>query len=168
MAPPFKKYEYDSRLNRVRESMRAKNLDVLIIGDPGNINWICGFDAWSFYTPQMMVIDLNIDPIWFGREMDAGAAKFTTYLNSKSIVSYPEDLVQRPNTHPSEFLADWMNKAGYGNAKIGYESDVYYLSPKSLSYMEKGLPKAKWVDADLLVNWVRVVKSEAEITDIGD
>ena len=61
--------------------MRAKNLDVLIIGDPGNINWICGFDAWSFYTPQMMVIDLNNDPIWFGREMDAGAAKFTTYLN---------------------------------------------------------------------------------------
>ena len=163
MAPPFKKYEYDSRLNRVRESMRAKNLDVLIIGDPGNINWICGFDAWSFYTPQMMVIDLNNDPIWFGREMDAGAAKFTTYLNSKSIVSYPEDLVQRPNTHPSEFLADWMNKAGYGNAKIGYESDVYYLSPKSLSYMEKGLPKAKWVDADLLVNWVRVVKSNAEL-----
>ena len=101
MAPPFKKFEYDSRLNRVRESMRAKNLDVLIIGDPGNINWICGFDAWSFYTPQMMVIDLNNDPIWFGREMDAGAAKFTTYLNPKSIVSYPEDLVQRPNTHPA-------------------------------------------------------------------
>ena len=25
--------------------------------------------------------------------------------------------------------------------------------------MEKGLPKAKWVDADLLANWVRVVKA---------
>ena len=130
MAPPFQKKEYDFRVNRVREAMIAKGLDVLIMGDPGNINWICGFDAWSFYTPQMMILDLSNGPIWLGREMDAGAAKFTTYLSSKSIVSYPEELVQRPDVHPSKYLADWMNSAGYSGAKIGYESDVYFLSPK--------------------------------------
>ena len=111
----------------------------------------------------MMILDLSNDPIWLGREMDAGAAKFTTYLSSKSIVSYPEELVQRPDVHPSKYLADWMNSAGYGGAKIGYESDVYFLSPKSLGYLKKGLPNAHWIDADLLVNWVRVVKSEAEL-----
>ncbi len=163
MAPPFQKKEYDFRVTRVREAMIAKDLDVLIMGDPGNINWICGFDAWSFYTPQMMILDLSNGPIWLGREMDAGAAKFTTYLSPKGIVSYPEELVQRPDVHPSEYLADWMNSAGYGSAKIGYESDVYFLSPKSLDHLKKGLPNAHWIDADLLVNWVRVVKSEAEL-----
>ena len=118
MAPPFQKQEYDFRVTRVREAMIAKGLDALIMGDPGNINWICGFDAWSFYTPQMMILDLSNGPIWLGREMDAGAAKFTTYLSSKSIVSYPEELVQRPNAHPSEYLADWMNSAGYGSCLL--------------------------------------------------
>ena len=61
------------------------------------------------------------------------------------------------------FLADWMAKAGFANAKIGYESDVYYLSPRALAGLQDGMPKAVWVDADLLINWVRLVKSEAEI-----
>ena len=61
MAPPFQKQEYDFRVTRVREAMIVKGLDVLIMGDPGNINWICGFDAWSFYTPQMMILDLSND-----------------------------------------------------------------------------------------------------------
>ena len=133
MAPAFQKSEYEDRLTRVRKAMLLKGLEVLIIGDPANINWLCGYDAWSFYTPQMMLVDLDNGPIWLGREMDAGAAKFTTYLESESVIGYSEDLVQRQNIHPSEFLASWMHESGYGSSKIGYESDVYYLSPKSLS-----------------------------------
>ena len=50
-----------------------------MVGDPANINWLTGYDAWSFYTPQVMVVGLELEPTWLGREMDAGAAKFTTY-----------------------------------------------------------------------------------------
>ena len=95
MAPAFAKDEYDERLYRVRQSMRDRNLDALIIGDPSNINWLTGYDAWSFYTPQMMLVGLDKGPFWMGREMDAGAARFTTYLTSDQIIAYPEDLVQR-------------------------------------------------------------------------
>ena len=42
MAPAFAKDEYDERLYRVRHSMRDRNLDALIIGDPSNINWLSG------------------------------------------------------------------------------------------------------------------------------
>ena len=51
MAPAFLKVEYDDRLRRVRHVMRDRGLDAVIIGDPSNINWLCGYDAWSFYTP---------------------------------------------------------------------------------------------------------------------
>ena len=81
MAPAFTKDEYDERLFRIRQSMRDRNLDALIIGDPSNINWLTGYDAWSFYTPQMMLVGLDKGPFWMGREMDAGAAHFTTYLS---------------------------------------------------------------------------------------
>ena len=59
MAPAFQKSEYEDRLTRVRKAMLLKGLEVLIIGDPANINWLCGYDAWSFYTPQMMLVDFE-------------------------------------------------------------------------------------------------------------
>ena len=164
MAPPFMKSEYDDRLARVRRAMAARGLDALVIGDPANINWLTGYDAWSFYTPQMMLVDMHDGPFWMGREMDAGAAKFTSYLTEAQIVAYPEPLVQRTDTHPSAFLADWIRDHGFAAAHIGYESDVYYLSPRALSVLQAGLPDATWRDADLLVNWVRLVKSDAEIS----
>ena len=58
--------------------MQSKELDALVIGDPANINWLTGYDAWSFYTPQILVVGLELNPTWLGREMDAAAAAFTT------------------------------------------------------------------------------------------
>lgn len=163
MAPPFPRSEYEDRLARVRRALEAKGLDAMVIGDPSNINWLTGYDAWSFYTPQIMVVGTDLPPTWIGREMDAGAAKFTTYLPPEQIIGFPEPLVQRTDTHPAVFMADWMKGAGLGAKRIGHESDVYYLSYAATNHLKAGLPDATWVDADLLVNWVRVVKSEAEL-----
>ena len=71
MAPPFLKSEYDDRLAQVRGTMATRGLDALVIGDPANINWLTGYDAWSFYTLQMILIDLHDGPFRLGREMDA-------------------------------------------------------------------------------------------------
>ena len=95
MAPPFVHSEYADRLNRVRTAMKIKEIDVLVIGDPANINWLSGYDAWSFYTPQIMVVGLELDPIWIGREMDAGAAAFTTYLPAGQVIPFPERTAHR-------------------------------------------------------------------------
>lgn len=163
MAPAFLKSEYDDRLARVRAAMVERGLDAMVIGDPANINWLTGYDAWSFYTPQMMLVDLHDGPFWMGRLMDSGAARFTTYLTDSQIVPYPENLVQRPDTHPMSYLADWMMDHGFAASRIGYESDSYFFSPRALEALRTGLPDAEFIDADLLVNWQRLVKSQAEI-----
>lgn len=163
MASAFPKLEYEDRVKRVRSSMGTHGIDVLVIADPGNINWLTGYDAWSFYTPQLMLLDMSSGPFWIGREMDSGAANFTTHLSSSQIIGYPEDLVQRSDIHPSDYLADWMKKKGYNQSIIGYETDTYFASKRSLDTLKAGLNKAKWLPADLLVNWVRLVKSEAEL-----
>ncbi len=163
MAPAFSRAEYDDRLARVRAEMVARGLDALIIGDPANINWLTGYDAWSFYTPQIMLVDLQDGPFWMGRLMDAGSARSTTYLRESQIVAYPEPLVQRPDTHPMDFLADWMAGNGFASAQIGFEDDVYYLTPRAIGALQAGLPNASWTGADLLVNWARFIKSDNEI-----
>ena len=163
MSKTFPKSEYDDRLVRVRQAMEAKGLDAMVVGDPANMNWLTGFDAWSFYVPQIMVVSLDREPVWIGREMDAGAAALTTYMDPADVIPYPEDLIQREDAHPSEYMAGWMTDNGFGGKTIGYESDVYFFSPKALCALQTGSPNARWVDADLTLNWVRAVKSEAEI-----
>ena len=167
MTKTFPKSEYDSRLTRVRQAMEAKGLDAMVVGDPANMNWLTGFDAWSFYVPQIMIVSHHREPVWIGREMDAGAAALTTYMDPADVIPYPEDLIQRENIHPGEYMAGWMKDNGFGDKSIGYESDVYFFSPKALATLQTGLPNARWIDADLTLNWVRAVKSEAEIDAPG-
>ena len=61
MAPAFGKAEYDSRLAKVRKAMQDRGLDAMVIGDPANINWLSGYDAWYFLLaryPVSMVLPL--------------------------------------------------------------------------------------------------------------
>ena len=164
MPPPFSRNEYTERLKRVRNAMQQRGFDALVIGDPGNINWLTGYDAWSFYTPQIMVVGLEIEPTWLGREMDAGAAAFTTYLPDEQVVPFPETLVQQRGVHPAKFMGSWMASNGCDGKRIGYESDVYFLTPAGVGNLQAQTPNATWEDCGKLVNWQRLSKSPAEIT----
>lgn len=163
MAPPFERQEFDRRLALVREAMAERDLDALLIGDPSNHNWLTGYDAWSFYTPQVVLVQHDVGPIWMGRKMDAGAAFLTTYLTSEQVRPYPEDVVQRPGTHPMEVVGGYLADLGLAGKRIGYESDTYFFSPKALNCVQAAVTGAQWVDSDLLVNWCRTVKSAPEI-----
>ena len=60
-------------------------------------------------------------------------------------------------------MADYLRSRGFDGKRIGTELDSYYFSPRALGCLEAGLPNARFLDGDLLVNWARVVKSPAEI-----
>ena len=45
----FSKSEYIERLNKVKKSMQEKGIDLLVSQDTANINYLTGYDAWSFY-----------------------------------------------------------------------------------------------------------------------
>ena len=168
MAPPFPREEYEDRLTRVRRAMQSKELDALVIGDPANINWLTGYDAWSFYTPQILVVGLELHPTWLGREMDAGAAAFTTYLAEEQLVPFPETYVQQATSHAAQFMGDWMRSKGLNGKRVGYESDVYFLTPTAVGHLIDRTPDSEWVDCRLLVNWQRLIKSPAAITILQD
>jgi Xaa-Pro dipeptidase len=90
----FSREEYLSRLAKVKKTMDQKNMDVIILTDPSNMHYLTGYDGWSFYVPQGIIVALELDePIWFGRRQDSKGAKVTTYLQDKNIIYYPEDLI---------------------------------------------------------------------------
>jgi Xaa-Pro aminopeptidase len=161
---PFPRAEYDARLARIREEMARRALDLLIVTDVANQHYITAYDGWSFYTPQVVLVPIADEPVWIGRAMDAAGGKLTAWMQPASIVGFPEDHVQHTERHPMDWIGRWIADRGWGAARIGIELDTYYYSPKAHARLTAQLPDARFVDADLLVNWVRAVKSPAEIT----
>jgi len=144
--------------------MASKGLDGLIVTDIANQHYLTGYDGWSFYTPQIVAIPLEDgDPYWIGRAMDAVGGRLTAYMAPEHVVGFPEGHVHKPDIHPMDWIADYLKGLGWDGKRIGYESDSFYFSPRAFACLESGLPNTEFIDADLLVNWVRAVKSEAEL-----
>ena len=57
----FSKNEYQDRLKKVQASMQKKGIELLISQDPSNMNYLTGYDAWSFYYAQCVIIHVNAD-----------------------------------------------------------------------------------------------------------
>ena len=52
---------------------------------------------------------------------------------------------------------------GAGAKRVAVEMDAYYFTAACLESLKKGLPDAKFVNGNILVNWVRIIKSDNEI-----
>lgn len=143
--------------------MQKAGLEILIVSDPSNMAWLTGYDGWSFYVHQAVIISLEDEPIWWGRAMDALGAKRTVYMEDRQIHGYDDIYVQNPDRHPMERLADLLVASGWAGKTVGVEMDNYYFSAKAFSTLRRHLPDAVFQDATALVNWQRAVKSETEI-----
>ena len=97
----FETDEFQRRVAAVKARMQDAGFDLLICQDPANMGYLTGFDGWSFYTPQAVLLHLDEEwPIWFGREQDAKSAHITTDLPAANIAAFSEPLVHHPENHP--------------------------------------------------------------------
>src|SRR3546814_6637520 len=67
MTPPlhFSRAEFAARVDRTRRAMEKRGIDALIVSDPSNMAWLTGYDGWSFYVHQAVVLPIDDDPAWF-------------------------------------------------------------------------------------------------------
>lgn len=159
----FTRAEYAERLSKTRRTMEAKGIDLLICSDPSNMAWLTGYDGWSFYVHQAVLVPPSGEPVWFGRGQDANGAKRTAYLAHDNIVPYADNYVQSTERHPMDYLSKVIGERGWDRLTIGVEMDNYYFSAAAFASLQKHLPNARFVDATALVNWQRAVKSPTEI-----
>lgn len=159
----FSREEYAARLEKTRQEMSRRNVDLLIVSDPSNMAWLTGYDGWSFYVYQCVIVPLSGEPIWFGREQDANGARRTAWISEENILGYPDIYVQSPERHPMSYLATKISERGWQAATIGVEMDNYWFSAAAYAALMKGLPNVRFLDITSLVNWQRAVKSPQEI-----
>lgn len=158
---PFEQAEYDRRLSMVRTAMALAGLDALFVTDPSNQAWITGYDGWSFYVHQGVIVLQDADPIWWGRRQDANGALRTVWMSDDCVLGYDDSYVQSTEKHPMEDLARHLD--GIGVKNLGVEMDNYYFSAKAFSVLLQTLPNVGFADATAMVNWQRAIKSEPEI-----
>ena len=159
----FTRAEYAERLAKTRRAMEKAGVDLVIVTDPSNMHWLTGYDGWSFYVHQCVLVPGSGEPIWYGRGQDANGAKRTAYLAHDNIVGYPDHYVQSNERHPMDLLSKLIEERGWSNASIAVEMDNYWFTAAAYASLVKHLPNARFKDARGLVNWQRAVKSKTEL-----
>ncbi|SLN35521.1 M24 family metallopeptidase [Ruegeria meonggei] len=160
---PFSRAEYDRRLSKTRAAMAAAGLDALFVTDPSNQAWLTGYDGWSFYVHQGVIVTPEGEPIWWGRYMDMLGGRRTCWMDQSNILGYGDHYVQSTVVHPMQDLAQHLLARGFGNRRIGVEMENYYYSAKAHAVLSAELPDAELIDASALVNWQRLIKSDEEL-----
>lgn len=161
--PPFPSAEYDRRLAKTRAAMAERDMDLLIVTDPSNQNWLVGYDGWSFYVHQALILPIEGEPCWWGREQDANGARRTVDPERTRVESYPDQYVQSEERHPMQHLAGLLEDLGFAASRIGVEMENYYYTAKAHATLVEELPDAVFLDATGMANRQRAVKSDEEI-----
>ncbi|AZV78889.1 M24 family metallopeptidase [Parasedimentitalea marina] len=161
-ATDFSSAEYAARLRKTRAGMALQGIETLIVADPSNMAWLTGYDGWSFYVPQVVILHSSGSPLWWGRTQDKSGAAQTTWLQDSDLYDWPEEHIQHPDHHPYAALVDLLRQRGWTSG-LGVEMDNYYYSAASHRVLEQAFGRDEIADATGLVNWQRAVKSEAEL-----
>ena len=74
----FTREEYAGRIAKTRLAMQARGIELVVVSDPSNMAWLTGYDGWSFYTHQCVIVQHDREQIWGGRGIDAPGAVRTT------------------------------------------------------------------------------------------
>ncbi|SHH49203.1 M24 family metallopeptidase [Marivita hallyeonensis] len=163
---PFSQTEYDRRIALTRGAMANAGLDALFVTDPSNQAWLTGYDGWSFYVHQGVLLRMDGEPVWWGRHMDMLGGRRTCWMHDDNVLGYGDHYVQSTVRHPMQDLAARIAAMGLDRARIGVEMENYYYSAKAHAVLGAELPDATLIDATALVNWQRIVKSDEELAFI--
>jgi ectoine hydrolase len=161
--PAFSAEEYEARVAATQAKMNERGFDLLLTAEPANLYYLAGYNCWSFYTPQLLAVPASGEVVFFTREVDASGAVLTAHLREDQVVAFPERYVHQVDCHPMDWIAEQMRERGLGTGTIGIELEANYYTVRSHLALAAGLPDATIADAENLVNWVRTVKSPAEI-----
>ena len=161
----FSEKEYRQRVRKTKEMMDKGGIEMLLVMDPANMNYLTGYDGWSFYVHQGVIVSLDAPyPFWFGREQDSNGARLTSWLPDDCIYGYPDEYVQSRYTHTMRWLADLLREKRLEKRRFALEMDGYWFNARMYLTLLEELPDAVLMDGTNLVNWIKTLKSPAEIT----
>lgn len=153
--PALPAQELEERRAAVRERMRDRGLDVLLVVGPENIYYLSGLNFQGYFSLTALILTLQGEPWLVAREMER--ATIAVQAPSCRHVGFADD--DEPATVLTRAVAD----ASSAGATIGVELAAMFFPPGVWDRLRTGLPDRAWIDASGLVVDVRAVKSPTEL-----
>lgn len=159
----FPRAEYLRRLAAVKSGMAQRDIDVLVVTEAANITYLTGYTAKSPNDPKGLVVSIRQEePTLILRKMDTPAALHQTFLERDKVLSYPEALMGNPHMDGYDALIEFLHDVGLANRAVGLE--LGGLLAPSASKFRTRLSQARFVDCTGAITWIRMVKSDLEIS----
>lgn len=151
---------YQKRVDRVRELMKAEGIDVFLGSRGNSVTYLAGV-----YAPWRSAVVLD---------KDGFIGLHTCFLDSERVkdeswLDHVIGCVPLPGFDMWEVVVDWLKKNGYENATIGVELGQSarvmsgFLWSTELDYLKESLPGARFVNSVGLVDRASFVKDSEEI-----
>ena len=154
VSPTFPADELAARLDRVRRSMAAANLDGLVVSVPENIYYLTGIDHWGFFACHILVVPCDGQLALVARAMER--------VTVENQVANADFYGHGDDEELSDYVAQALNTLGLATARLGLEKRSLFLTPRHFERILQATPDAQWCDASGLVDDIRLVKSPLE------
>lgn len=149
----FPQDEFDRRLAQARHRMTAAGIDVMVVTGPENIFYLCGQQTPGYYTFQALILPLEGEPVFVIRELEYANLLANTHL--QDAVRYSD------GESPVDKVVAIFASRGWSALRVGVEKGGWFLTVAL--YERLGATLTSIHDATGIVEWLRAVKSPAEV-----
>ncbi len=151
----FSTIEFRDRVRRVQEQMSAEHIDVLLIHSPENIYYLTGHQTSGYFAYQVLILSQKAEPQLLLRYLERGNVDEYSWLPEAATWKEGEDAVAK--------TLDLARATGAVGKTVGLEKKCWFLTAAVAEALAAGLSSSRIVDASLLVDRVRLIKSEVEV-----
>ena len=120
----FTQDEYAERLKKVRASMAASDLDVLLVTGPENITYLTGYTTPGYHIFQCVVVPIDAPLTFVVRNTERTNVPDLPWIGE----SVPIGVANLSD--PAPILLDTIRANVGGARRIGFDSAALFLPPK--------------------------------------
>ncbi len=158
MALHFARAEYDQRIAAARAAMDAQGLDGLLMFQQESMYYLTGYDTFGFCFFQCLYLGRDGKLALLTRSPDLRQAQHTSIIEDIRIWT------DQAGAKPADQLKDMLDSLGARGKRLGIETQSYGLTHFNGKAVDAALDGfCKLIEANDLVNLLRVVKSKAEL-----
>lgn len=153
-AMAFEKSEFQARVDRIQQRMRARGADALIVDVGEFMAYFCGYEV-SLNMYRALVVPASGEPVMILRELDEAPYLELSWLS--------EHVTFRDWDDPVAIVADFLRRKGFAEGTIAVDLQSYALTVARYDAFKALLPKARFIDMSDELMRSTLVKSAAEI-----
>ncbi|MEW1720507.1 Xaa-Pro peptidase family protein [Streptomyces sp. NPDC093109] len=160
MPPVFPAAEYGRRLAGLRATLKAQELDAVIVHTPENVCYLSGHATPGYYTYQCLIVTADGEAALLMRETETVNAAETTYFDR--VTGFPD------SADPVAATVRLLAELAPGARTVGVEARSWFLPPEPFLKLG-GLLKAAGAEVthiDDVLAAARLLKSPLEIEQI--